>query len=159
MIDASRLRQILEYDPETGVWRWQACHQRYGWPAGCRNKAGYLRIHVGGKLEYAHRLAFLYMTGEMPDQVDHIDGDRANNAWRNLRETDASRNAANAKLARNNKVGLKGVSWCQSANRYQASICCQKQQRHLGFFDSPEAAHAAYVVAANRLFGEFARAA
>ncbi len=113
---------------------------------------------VAGKMYKAHRLAWFYMTGEWPpDQIDHIDGDRDNNRLVNLRKATNAQNGANARLSKNNSSGFKGVSFDTSVGRWRASIRRNRQLHYLGFFNTPEEAHAAYASAAVQLFGEFAR--
>lgn len=98
------------------------------------------------------------MTGDWPaNLVDHIDMNKSNNAWSNLRDATKSQNGKNSRAKRTNKFGLKGV--CKVGNRYQAQIGCDGVKHHLGLFGTPEEAHAAYAAAAKELHGEFARAA
>jgi hypothetical protein len=161
MITAAHAREILRYDPETGSLRWRARAARcaiIGAEAGnvCQN--GYVRIQIGGVGYLAHRLAWLMVYGEWPShQIDHIDCNRRNNALGNLRSATASQNKSNSKISRKNKSGFKGV-FCVRG-RWIASIKHEGKSKHLGCFDTPEIAHAAYVAAAQSLFGDFARAA
>lgn len=147
---------LLAYDPDTGVFRWRADRGpvKAGDIAGRLDAKGYRDIRVKGTLYKAHRLAFLLVTGKWPAQhVDHIDGDRQNNRWSNLRDVSNGINAQNLKTAqKNSKTGLLGVSPVKGG-RYQAAITVNGKPRHLGFYDSPEVAHAAYV-AAKRLHHE-----
>lgn len=95
-----------------------------------------------------HRLAFLYMTGEWPaHQVDHINADRADNKWANLREATISVNAQNRRAAlAGSSSGLLGASWDSKHERWKAQIRVNGRTRHLGYFGSPEAAHQAYLM-------------
>jgi hypothetical protein len=112
-------------------------------------------IWIDGKRYYAHRLAWLYMTGKFPDQqIDHIDQDGTHNIWRNLREATNTQNAANSRR-RNNASGFKGVFW-QRSRRWRASIMVNSRRIHLGYFNTPEEAYAVYLAAAQKYFGEFA---
>lgn len=157
MITADYLRSILNYDPDTGIFSWRAMGKgRKQNPGSLQH--GYLIIKLGRKPYRAHRLAWLYMTGEWPkDILDHKNFNRSDNRWENLRAATHSTNKANRPAPSNNSTGFKGVSFRKKVGRYQASICKQRQQRHLGFFDTAEEAHAAYCLAANELFGDFAR--
>ena len=167
MLTAERLREILEYDPETGVFRWRGVLSGRGYShanvaagveAGALDTKGYRLIGIDRRLYRANRLAWLYMTGQWPPRkVDHRDTDQSNDAWDNLRLASNSQNGANARLSKRNKTGLKGVSIWQG--RYMAQICKDHKRYRLGSFDTPEEAHAAYMAAAHRLHGEFARAA
>lgn len=165
MLTAARLRELLSYDPETGVFRWRvyrARNARAGDVAGRIIKAapdkggGYRSIGIDGSEYLAQRLAWLHMTGEWPPaQVDHENRNRDDNAWRNLRDATRSQNQANRPAQANNTSGFKGVAFHKGAGRWRATL----GKRHLGLFDSPEQAHAAYAEAARGAFGEFARAA
>jgi len=98
------------------------------------------------------------MTGEWPKgEIDHIDLDRANNKWENLREATHSENSANRRVRSDNILGLKGVAFDKTRGEYRAYIGVNGKRIHLGYSDCPAAAHMAYVVAANKAFGEFAR--
>jgi hypothetical protein len=97
------------------------------------------------------------MTGEWCSvMIDHRDGNPSNNRWSNLRRATVSQNNANRRLHRNNKCGFKGVVQ-NHIGRWVASIYKNGQRHHLGCFATAQEAHAAYVAAARKLFGEFAR--
>ena len=163
MLTAERLRELLHYDSDTGVFTWRVDRRggrKAGDVTGARHGRGYVVIGIDNKLYLAHRLAWLWMTGAWPeDKIDHMDLDRANNRFANLRPATESQNKANAPLRRDNTSGFKGVSWHSAVNRWAAQIHHNKRHYHLGLFDRPEEAHDAYVAAAERLFGEYARAA
>ena len=165
------LRSILNYDPATGVFVWlprpvragfertdRAWNsRRVGTAAGTVNFGGYVAINLFGIPRYAHRLAFLHIEGWMPEYVDHQDGNRANNAWANLRAATNSLNLANAKLRANNTSGYKGVCWYPPLSQWTARIQVNGRGIHLGYFDQIEDAAKAYSDAASKHFGEFAR--
>lgn len=149
------LQARFAYSPVTG----QLFHLQgrfKGQPAGCRAINGYL--YVGGDSLLAHRVIWKLVTGEDPNhlQVDHLDGDRTNNAWHNLRLATNTDNGFNRGRQSNNKSGFKGVS-LHVQGRWVARIRSRGVDKHIGLFDTPEEAHAAYVEAAERLHGEFAR--
>jgi hypothetical protein len=177
-LTAEAVRQLLDYDPATGLFRWKArtpemfagrkyskdreCSRwnaRYaGYIAGSVENDGYLAIKIDGKKHKAHRLAWLFMTGAWPiDEIDHIDRIRTNNAFGNLRESTRNGNAWNKGRQINNTSGFKGVSYYKRYNKYMASIRVNRKQINLGYFTTPEAAHAAYCRAAREHHGEFAR--
>ncbi len=163
-LTVERLRALLRYDASSGVFIWigSACRSlKNGTVAGVFHRStGYVRIKIGRRIYYAHRLAWLYMTGKWPVAlVDHQDGDKANNAWSNLRHAWASQNRQNVGLSRRNTSGFKGVSFCRRRGNYEANIRCAGKLKHLGRFKTPEAAHAAYRSAAETYFGPFARSA
>ena len=145
----------LIYNPENGLFTWKvSCgRKRTGDRAGCPSGNGYIAIKIDGKRYLAHRLAWLYMTGEWPkDQIDHRNRSRGDNRWNNLREATASQNQANSKR----RGLLKGVT--RYRNKWMAQIKINQKTHFLGNFDSIDKAHAAYVVAAAVAFGEYARA-
>jgi hypothetical protein len=156
MITAEVARQNLKYDPETGEF----VRLRYGSRAGSIDRYGYLTIGVARRYYFAHRLAWLMVYGDWPsDEIDHINGDPLDNRIANLRLATRSQNLANTKASSRNTSGFKGVAFSKKAGRWQAYICKDQKQKHLGYFDSPEAAHAAYLSAAEQCFGVYARAA
>lgn len=160
MLDAEYLREILDYEPETGAFTWKkkiASKVVVGTTAGGVYTLGYVVIGIGGRIYYAHRLAWLYMTGNWPAQVDHRDGDKANNMWANLRLATSQQNALNSKRPRTNTSGLKGVSWHKAAKKWAAAITIDGRATHLGLYEDAELAHAAYMAAASTVQPEFAR--
>jgi hypothetical protein len=162
-ITAEQVRELLDYRPETGEFFWKISRRGRGFKKG--NKAGginerYFRIGIGGRRYSAHRLAILILTGKWPPlQVDHQDTDGLNNKFQNLRHATATQNQGNCGLSKNNKSGYKGVSWCRAREEWRAYIKINNRNKYLGRFDSPEKAHKAYWMAAQKYFGEFARAA
>ena len=157
-----RLKEILDYDPETGVLRWrvQQARMKAGDIAGSTTDTGYWRISIDGRVFKAHRIIWKFMTGEDPPaEVDHVDTIGLNNRWSNLRLASSSQNKANARLRSDNTSGLKGSSWHKQIKRWISYIHKDGKRHHLGTFDSAQDAHAAYLIAATRMHGEFARAA
>lgn len=153
-----RLKEELTYDPSTGIFMWlKARPGRFlNRPAGSSSEGDYVRIRFDGKLQLAHKLAWLYMTGEWPtNDIDHVDLDRQNNRFSNLREATRSENMRNTKPRSDNKSGFKGVSWCKSKKKWQTHVTHLGQQKWLGWFDSKEAAAAKYVEFAAAAHGEF----
>lgn len=157
---AERLRKLLSYDPLTGVFIWlisPAPNTPAGSIAGA-NSDGYRIIRIDGGRYKAHCLAWLYMTGEWPiRQVDHEDTDRGNNRWVNLRLATGSQNKANMGKRADNNSGYKGVCWYPQTKKWRAQIGFQGKNTNLGYFNTPEDAHAAYCAAASQLFGDYAR--
>lgn len=126
--------------------------------AGVLDSRGYRQIGVGGRVYLAHRLIWAYVTGVWPTTlIDHINGNRDDNRWDNLREATPSENKANSKLMRTNTSGLKGAFFRKDIGRWVATIGKHRTRRHIGFYDSAEEAHAAYAAEARRLNGEFWR--
>lgn len=129
---------VLEYDPAHGRFRWRVARGccKAGDEAGCDSGRGYIFIRVNGVIAYAHRLAFLLMTGEVPPFVDHINGDRADNRWENLRAATRSENGQNMARSSANRSGVIGVFWNVSKNKWTAKIKINQRTQHLGHFDS-----------------------
>lgn len=163
MITVERLREVLRYAPGAGEFRWRVSPSRgvmAGAVAGTTCWRGYRHIKISGRLYLAHRLAWLWAHGEWPDgDIDHIDGDRANNRLSNLRIATRSQNLANTRRHRDNASGFKGVTWVPRVQKWMAQIRVGGRTKYLGYFATPEEAHAAYLEAARQAFGEFARAA
>jgi hypothetical protein len=161
--DAAELRELFAYDPNTGVLTWLKKMRRglsEGSVAGTVGARGYLSVGIGRQYYFAHRLIWKIVTGSDPSaQVDHIDGDRLNNRWANLRPATNGQNLWNAKRRADNRSGVKGVSWDAQQKKWAANITINRKLRRLGRFSS--VAEAAEVVNAERirLHGEFARLA
>lgn len=165
MIDASALRALLNYDPETGAFTWikaptPQTHRLVGRVAGCPMAPNdYKVIRVRGRLYLAHRLAWLWMTGEWPPhEIDHINLDRTDNRFANLRPATRHENFRNRGVQKRTKSGAKGVYWHTAGKRWEAKIYVSGRTLHLGLFDTIDAASAAYKTAAEEHFGKFARA-
>ncbi len=157
-IDAERLKELLEYNPETGAFlRLVRTSNRIsiGNVAGSQNNQGYCVISLDGRRYKAHRLAVLYMTGCWPsDEVDHINRNPSDNRWSNLRLVTSDENKLNRGAHKNNKVGVKGVS--RNHKKWQAQIKHDGKRFYLGSFDTIEEADAAYRLAAQKHHGDFA---
>lgn len=158
-LTAERLREVLHYEPQTGVFIWIAPINnriKVGNKAGSGSN-GYINISIDGEIYGAHRLAWLYMTGGWPaHQIDHADGNRSNNAFSNLREATVSQNHQNIGITAANRTGLKGVSLHKKTGKWRARIAIEKKGKTIGYFDTKEEAHAAYCEAASRHYGKFA---
>jgi hypothetical protein len=153
-LTAERLRELLHYDPETGIFMWREPGKKRvaGRPAGSVDTAGYRLIRLDGKLFRANRLAWLHTHGRWPDgHIDHISGDVSDDRIANLRDATRSVNAQNMRQASSkNATGFLGVSVVRG-RYYAARIAVDGKPRHIGCFDTPEAAHAAYIEAKRRL--------
>lgn len=154
------LKDILKYDRKTGVFVWRKKTSRktvIGREAGGIDCAGYRVIGYKGKTYYAHRLAWLYVYGYMPKQIDHKDGNRANNSISNLRECSSTQNIFNAKKAKNNTSGYKGVAWHKEAGKWEAYVCHNNRKKYLGLFESAESAAHAYLMEVKKIEPNFVR--
>jgi hypothetical protein len=157
-----RLRQVLRYDRRTGIFYWRiatAYATKVGSIAGGLCGQGYIKIQIDGVTCQAHLLAWLYVYGTMPKQLEHRDLDKANNRIANLRKATQSQNIANTRKRSGTSSSFKGVTFHRQAGKWQASIKYQGKSHHLGLFpvDQESDAGDAYAAAAKRMFGEFAR--
>ena len=151
-----RLKELLSYDPQSGVFRWIANRPRAraGDIAGCLSSGGYMRAQVAGRSYPLHRLAFLYMEGAFPaDEVDHINRDRLDNRFSNLRKVEKAANLRNKGVYRNSALGITGVS--QRGSRYRAYINRDGRRVGLGTFDTLAEAKQAYASAKEILHPEY----
>lgn len=163
MLTADRLRELLGYDPATGKFIWRVNLRgrwaRKGAIAGTLRADGRRQICLDQIIYLTGPLAFLWMTGRRPTKlIDHINLDRDDDRWSNLREANHSQNGANSR-DRPSGTPFKGVTWDRERQKYQGRIKINYRNLFLGRFDTPQAAHAAYVAAAKQQFGEFAREA
>jgi hypothetical protein len=159
-ITVAQLRAILNYNPETGQFRWKEARRghRAGVIAGSIDGAGYVDIMINKRHYLAHRLAWLWVMGKWPkNQIDHIDMRRDNNRFKNLREATDSQNKANRTAQSNNKLGRKGVQFNSKRGKYEARIRKDGVVTFIGYFDNLENAAKAYATAAESHHGEFAR--
>lgn len=152
------VREKLFYNALTGELHWNSTKRAHllGKNAGSLNSDGYRVINFGARGQFfAHRLAWLLSYGAQPEEeIDHIDGNRLNNALVNLRMAGRIDQCRNRNVQRNNSVGLKGVR--RRGNKWQARIHIHGQSKCLGVFTTPEAAYAAYSEAARHHFRDFA---
>jgi hypothetical protein len=154
MLTQERLKELLSYRPETGEFLWNnnisnvAKDSVAGWVSGKL----YSQIGIDRKIYEAHRLAWLYVTGRFPEQVDHIDGNSLNNKWDNLREVTHAQNHANI-LTEPGKYGYHGVRR-RGEKRWWSQIKINGASHYLGMFRTPQEAELAYLEAREKLFGE-----
>lgn len=146
MITHEQLVQLLSYDPDTGQFTWlknTSLKNLVGKVAGSINSTGYVNMSLLGKKYSGHRLAWFYVHKKWPENnIDHIDGNRANNRISNLRDVSQSLNVVNARTALP-KSGFKGVR--SSGSRWRAYAENKGKYIGLGTYDTPEEAHAAYI--------------
>ncbi len=166
-LTARRLRELLDYDPKTGVFRWK--HRQDGlvqWNArfvgkvagGIDPDTGYWQIRIDDKLYYAHRLAWLYVYGRWPRSlIDHSNRDQIDNRIIKLREATKSQNVMNGKLRIDNSSGHTGVYYSKRLGKWTAEIHAKKKRHRLGWFGSLDDAVAARRIAAKKYHGNFAR--
>ena len=150
MLTQERLKELLHYDPETGFFTRikSTCNvNKVGVRCGALHHSGYIELMVDSKNYRAHRIAWLYMTGEFPKHyIDHINGVKNDNRFCNLRDVTKQTNAQNEIRARkHNSTKFLGVS--KRGNKFHSTITINGKHKHLGFFNTAEEAHAAYIEA------------
>lgn len=158
-LTAERLRELLHYDPETGLFTWAVERRRKvqaGAIAGTLNKVGYRVIRIDYRLYLAHRLAWLYSYGDWPRGViDHVNGEHADNRLCNLRDVDDTINAQNViKPRAHSRSGVLGAHLHIRADglpSWRAAVRVDGKTVHLGSFQTPEQAHEAYLSAKREL--------
>lgn len=167
------ISEALRYCPETGALYWRerprdhfqddrstrTWNARYAKTrAGSAGVNGRCNIRLSGRLFKAHRLVWFLHHGNWPtEQIDHINGNPADNRIENLREATNSQNQHNRGVNKNNTSGFKGVCWDRPRGKWRAQLILNRKTLFLGHYDNPEAASKAYQNAARVLHGEFAR--
>lgn len=167
-LTAQIIRDLLVYDPITGLFRWRNAAGRWGRiPAGSvagniSKVHGYRQIGLGGngKTVRATHLAWLYMTGEWPVlQIDHRNGLESDDRWENLRLATGSQNKANSSRYKNNTSGVTGVVYENGKGRkhWRAILSMNGQKINIGRFMTKEEAIEARREAEQKYHGEFVR--
>lgn len=161
-LSADYAHSLLKYDMIAGelIWKYQH-HKRAQWngrfagkPAGHRDKSGYTKLRIDGRLYFRHRVIWLLMTGNTPDgEIDHIDRNPTNDAWNNLRIATPSQNSSNQKVRTNKTSSYKGVWWNKRNGKWAAAIQSNNVSYHIGYFATEELAYAAYCKESRRLHG------
>ncbi len=161
MLTQATLKELLNYDPITGIFTWvKPINNRYkiGDIAGSKDAKGYIVIGVNKKQHKAHRLAWLYMMGEWPTKfIDHINGVRDCNIFDNLRGCTNQQNLYNVGVRRNNTSGHKGVCWHKKSSKWVAQAMLSGKHYHLGLFATPEQANEVRQAFIKHHHGEFYR--
>lgn len=160
MITQARLKELLCYDENTGVFTWikyRAGLAKVGYVAGSPDPKGYTRIRIDGVTYKAHSLVFLYLYGHMPKITDHINGVRHDNRACNLREVTHQQNCLNRAVSSRNMSGVKGVRFDKARRKWRACVELDGKKHSGGGYDSKEEAIEAVTELRNRLHGNFAR--
>lgn len=132
---------MFDYDPETGVltWRVRLANSTFiGQEAGtesCHKGKTYRHVKAFGKRYVAHRIIFLWKTGDWPPyEIDHEDGNGLNNRWSNLKPKTHLENSRNQRKPSNNSSGVIGVNWNKESRKWKSYIYSNGSQIHLGSF-------------------------
>ena len=146
IVTQKRLKELLNYDPESGVFKWRKPivsrnqPEIAGYSEEQKSKIYYTRIYIDGEKHYAHRLAWLYVYGVFPEIIDHIDGDGENNRICNLRNTSISENLKNKKLYKSNSSGYHGVRKRKGSSSWRVQIGVDGSPVYLGSYKNLEEA-------------------
>lgn len=149
----AQLQNILDYDPATGIFR----NKTTGKIFLQEDERGYIRIKINGKRFRAHRLAFLFMCGEFPRNIDHINGIGSDNRWENLRECSQAENCRNRKVGIDTVSGIKNVIWDATTKRWKVVIVENGRQYDYGFYYDLNVAELVAIGARVKHHGDFAR--
>ena len=152
ILTAQRLKELYHYDANTGQFTRLLANGRWRDRVGAIHY-GYLSIKIDHKHYKAHRLAWLYVHGEWPnDGIDHINGDKVDNRISNLRAATPAQNKQNARKARSDsRSGLIGAIWSSRQNKWTSAIRVDGKKKYLGLFDEAGQAHAVYIEAKRTL--------
>lgn len=151
-MDQKTLKSLFHYCPDSGKFTRLSGRKK----VGNVNTSGHLQIQIGDSTFLASRLAYLYMVGEWPaNQMDHIDLNRTNDRWENLRPATPSENARNRSVRSDSLTGIKGVT--AMGDRFQARVSFEGRRYSAGYFDTLEEAAAAVKELRAQLHGEFTR--
>lgn len=156
-ITQKQLKTELRYDSVTGVFTWLAARQgrQIKKPIGTYRSDGYLQVRIFGKIYLLHKLAWLYVYGVLPGEIDHKNRNKADNSIDNLREATRSQNNVNSDMRINNTSGFKGVWLHKETGKWRAMIKFEGKNNSLGLFNTKEEAGAAYIKTRAALYGEF----
>lgn len=161
-ITVERIKELLDYSASTGEFRWRrnrAGRFLAGKVAGSIGSHGYVQIGIDGVDYLGHRLAWFVTTGKWPDpEADHKNRCKTDNRFDNLREARSAQNRGNMAVRVDSGSGLKGAHFHKASGLWHGYIRESGRKVSLGYFHSAQEVHEAYVAAAQRVFGEFARA-
>lgn len=161
MLTLEILKENLHYNPDTGVFIWikRGRNRQFMKEAGTLDYRRYRQININYTIYKTHRLAWFYITGEWPkDQIDHINLNKEDNRWCNLRESSNRENQINQTIDKTNTSGFKGVSFDKSRGLWVAYVARgNRRTKYIGRYDCKAAAYFARIVAAEIDYKEFAR--
>lgn len=156
----NELLQYIDVDTKTGICTWKKLKPRMkksllGSVAGTVSKKGYTSIEYNHQPFQRHRIVFYVSYGYLPLIVDHIHGVHMGDGVDNLQEATNQQNTQKQRKSKNNTSGYRGVYWCKSSEKWQASIRIDGKNNHLGYYDTPEEAHTVYENKAKEVYGDF----
>lgn len=140
MITTEQARVLFIYDNGQLYWKVKPTKRfMVGMTAGTVNRNGYVMVTIDGKKIHAHRVIWAWHGLEMPPMVDHINGIKTDNRIENLRASDYSTNACNSKVRTDNTSGTKGVSWCNTIQKWVVQVWKDNKKYGKAFHDFGEA--------------------
>lgn len=161
MITQSRLKELVNYDPLTGIFTWRCNRGGTAWKgsiAGHKHSSGRVYLNLDREKYFAHTMAWLYMYGEVIPNLDHRDTNGLNNRIKNLRKATQSQNMRNSRIRSDNSSGIKGVSWSKSRKRWIVRLNTEPHLvKHIGSFKDIELAELVANEARKLYHGEFGR--
>ena len=134
MITQERLKELFKYDPESGSFTRVNGVRKVGWI----EDTGYTRMSIDNVKYYLHRLAFLYMTGEFPEVVDHINHNKLDNKFSNLCNGTYTSNSKNMPMSKANNSTVVGVSWDKTRGKWKVQAHVDGKNKMLGRFNAKE---------------------
>ncbi|MGJ3351607.1 HNH endonuclease [Morganella sp. Je.2.23] len=160
-LTADDIRAALSYTPGTGIFVWKVNitkRIKAGTIAGTTNRFGYIQIVFRNKIYKAHRLAWAYVYGHLPDgDIDHINGNTSDNRIVNLRVATHAENMRNRKMPKTNTSGVKGVYWDREKRKWRAALMFDGKKKSVGYFSELSVATKAICKAREELHKSFAR--
>ena len=149
---------MFNYDE--GKLLWKVARSNFiqiGDEAGTKHPQGYRQIHIDGKRYLRHRLVYMMFNGFIPEQIDHIDGNKVNDCIENLRPTNWQTNAFNSKTPKNNRSGVKNVDWYKAMKKWRVKLTVNKKPKTIGFYEDLELADLVASMAREKYHGVFAK--
>ena len=152
-MNQNRLRELLNYDPATGIFTWRMQRRgraKVGTVAGTAHPKGYIRISIDHVDQLAHRLAWVFVHGPIDDSmvIDHINGNRCDNRIENLRVVTGMQNANNQQTRLSNgRKAMLGASYHKPSGKWISRVKINGKDKYIGLFDTPEQANQAYLAA------------
>ena len=156
MLTQDKLHQMFEYKDGNLYRKISLGRTKAGDKVGFVDSKGYLSVNINKKCFYLHRIIWMMQYGEMPELLDHVDGNRQNNKIENLRLANRFENSHNKQINKNNTSGVKGVYWHRKAKKWAAQITKHNKHYSLGVFETKELAAEFVALAREMLHGKFA---
>jgi len=152
-----RFNEVFEYKDGLLYWKVTLSNvAKAGKKAGCESTNSYGSIQVDGKSYCPHKIVFCMHHGYMPEQVDHIDGNRKNHRIENLRAATNALNGMNKPAQSNNKLGIKNVCWSKQNKKWWVQVSAHGKKVVSKMFDDLELAELVAVMAREKYHGDFA---